>query len=203
MKPPYMLLILVTAGYASAAVVSTLPSATIEPRVTGAADAAVAACTLFKPDRQCYGGSSKTPSQNLVISDIGHVASDTRKVALQNGADYPSWLFHEANATSPQCEMVDLLSYGTAKIRVLYLDNTLSIAVLAEEIARTLDGGRLSDGGSTADSRAASLLSCGTNGGQRQVMVNTSNPEYSSDWFRHYNYTTNGVILMLLHSTST
>ena len=135
------------------------------------------------------------PAQSLVIGDTGHVTSDARKAALRNGADQPSWLFHEANATSPQCEMVDLRAYGSAKIRVLYLDNTESIAIMAEDIARTLDGGRISDGGSTAASRAGSLLACGTNGGQRDIMVNTSNPKY--------NYTTNGVILMLLHSTST
>ncbi|KAI0418378.1 hypothetical protein F5X98DRAFT_386264 [Xylaria grammica] len=71
-------------------------------------------------------------------------------------------------------------------------------AVTFNDIANTIDGGV----SATPAQVAQSLTNCGTAGGQMGVIVNATDPLYSSAEFVDGGYTNQGIVIKLVHAPS-
>ncbi|KIH93808.1 hypothetical protein SPBR_06299 [Sporothrix brasiliensis 5110] len=80
-------------------------------------------------------------------------------------------------ADTPACGEWGLYTHNTVQITAKHIDMTHNSTVLYEDIDNTLDGGV----DATADQAAAALFGCGTDGGSRGVVVNTTTPDVQLD----------------------
>jgi hypothetical protein len=120
----------------------------------------------------CYSINGGT-AQNLTIEDVEHAALYLRYLADTN--NNPLWTM------SPEfdCGEWTLPLFGAATVLGLakHINPRTRSSVTYYDLARTIDGGE----NATPEQRAASLLgACGTNGGQLGVIVDLTNPAYST-----------------------
>jgi hypothetical protein len=71
-------------------------------------------------------------------------------------------------------------------------------SVLWEDIATTIDGGA----NPSASDVKASLLGCGTHGGQMGAKVNTDNPIYSANDFKSGILRAGGIVIKIVRNTT-
>ncbi|KAL8305852.1 hypothetical protein RB597_003467 [Gaeumannomyces tritici] len=120
----------------------------------------------------CYGVAGGTP-QNLDPEDIEYAASYLRHLADTN--NNPIWNM----PTEFDCSEWTLPLFGTGTVLALakHINPRTNSGITYYDLARTFDGGE----DATEDQRKKSLLgACGKNGGQLGVIVDESNPAYSS-----------------------
>lgn len=86
---------------------------------------------------------------------------------------------------------------------VIVDDSSVARAIMYQDVATAIDGGRDGDGVSTPESRAASLLACGPYGGVVPIVANLSQPYYHDEWFIKNNLSAEGTHLFIQLSTTT
>ena len=142
----------------------------------------------------CYEAPNGTP-QDVKVADITYIATYLRKYGRQNPRQ-PGFFTMKA-ADAADCAEWSLYTRGTAAALAKHLDTTDDTSVLFEDIATTLDGGERA----TDDLKAKAIIGCLTNGGSLGVLVNSSNPAYSSDTYTSSGYTTKGLLIKIVHSS--
>ncbi|KAI1373679.1 hypothetical protein F4677DRAFT_448248 [Hypoxylon crocopeplum] len=159
---------------------------------------AAAICFFPEPAEQiCYNVAGATP-QNLDVREVAFIAKYLRNYqtqAVKQGLS-PFWRMTEADADGC-AEWQVTTKGGTWALAKLVGDD--SAAVTFNDIATTIDGGVTP----TAEDVAKSLTNCGTAGGQMGVIVNTTDPLYSSAEFVDGGFTTEGIVIKLVHNPDT
>jgi len=89
-----------------------------------------------------------------------------------------------------------LYTYQSALVLAKRIGTTKNSSVLYTDIANTIDGGEAS----TSASVAASLTGCGADGGSLGVVINSTDPVYSSAAYTAMGYTPDGIIIKIVHS---
>ncbi|KAK0624160.1 hypothetical protein B0T14DRAFT_536748 [Immersiella caudata] len=143
----------------------------------------------------CYG-KPNGESQKIDPEDLAYVASVVRRHVRRNPTDPP--YYHMPPNPNFECEEWSLGAEGTVSVAVKHTSPRLDTAVLLEDVANTIDGGE----NATPEQISKSLLGCGENGGQVGVLVNTSNPLYSSEAYKAKKTTTSGLIVKAYKNTA-
>ncbi len=152
-------------------------------------------CFFPEPARQiCYDEPGGTP-QNLdarEVDFIGRYLRSYQEQVVREGGS-PFWKMTTEDADNC-AEWQVTAKGGTWALAKLVGD--YSVAVTFTDIANTIDPGAAA----TPEQKAASLVNCGTAGGQMGVIVNATDPLYQSAEFVDGGFTTEGIIIKLVHS---
>ncbi|KAJ3495555.1 hypothetical protein NLG97_g3308 [Lecanicillium saksenae] len=147
------------------------------------------------PALHCYSGGDDTP-QNVDVADIQYVATYLRRYGRKNPRKPAFYTLNAADTAD--CAEWSLYSRGTVLALIKHINPNVNSSVLYEDIATTIDGGEKA----TPAQQAASLIGCMTDGGSEGVLVNTTNPAYSTDEYKTAGYTPDGVLIKIVHSAS-
>ncbi|POR32697.1 Beta-1,3-glucanosyltransferase [Tolypocladium paradoxum] len=152
-------------------------------------------CMFPEPAKQiCYDEPGGTP-QNLNLKEVDYIARYLRNYqaqAVRQGLS-PFWKMKVSDADNC-AEWQVTTKGGTWALAKLVGD--MDVAVAFTDIANTIDPG----GNAPIADKAKALLKCGTAGGQMGVIVNDTDPLYESAEFVNGGFTTEGIVIKLVHS---
>lgn len=152
-------------------------------------------------DRTCYGDTFYDDQGNLLHidkTDLANVAIWARKYGstyYKNTPKTPYWSI----AAGDGCIDDTVYTCGSLKLLVVHHDDSQNSAVLYEDIGNTIDGGNRTT--RTNETIAASISSCGINGGSRGAVVDLTNPRYSvtnPQFGPPTNYTRNNIVVKVI-----
>ncbi|KAK5628852.1 hypothetical protein RRF57_004567 [Xylaria bambusicola] len=150
---------------------------------------------MYQPAEQiCYNANGATP-QNLDPREVAYIAKYLRayQVSAVSQGLSPFWRMPLPDADNC-AEWQVTTKGGTWALAKLVGDD--AAAVTFNDIATTIDGGP------TGAQVNQSLTHCGTAGGQMGVIVNATDPLYSSAEFVNGGYTNQGIVIKLVHAPS-
>jgi hypothetical protein len=137
--------------------------------------------------RVCYGIDGGT-SQNLDPADVEYVASYLRFVGESNTEANARWTMP---ASGSACEEWAIAVPGAGTVLALAKHTTPFVAtsVLYDDLASTIDA-------------IGGILECNESGGQMPVMVNKTNPAYSSAEYKATKARPDGITIKLVRDPS-
>ncbi|OAA56279.1 hypothetical protein SPI_07890 [Niveomyces insectorum RCEF 264] len=137
----------------------------------------------------CYTEANGGTPQNINTADVLAVASYLRSY----GREIPAGrLFTMNTAGSEDCPEWSLSSNGTVLALAKHINAAANSSVLFEDIATTIDGG--------LPATAIGIISCLGSGGSLGVLVNQSNPAYSSLSYLASGATSDGILIKIVKS---
>lgn len=135
----------------------------------------------------CYTAPNNTP-QDVAVADIADSADYLRAYGAETEEGR---LFTMLAADGDDCPEWVLYSHGSVLITAKHINSAVNSSVLFADIATTIDGGAAATAG---------LIDCGTDGGSEGVLVDATNPAYTTSTYLGGGFTPDGILIKVVAS---